>query len=214
MTAAEDEHYIELITRGIGYLELNGQRLALPAGTLLWHPPGYQTIGRHKSEAPYECLAIILRSTPQVTAPLPRINTFGREEEARRFSQRLLTDCQHTPYDGDLLIDFLISQLRWRAHIATLNPPQIIPKPLTRCVRFIERHFSTEIGIQTLCELADLSPSHLHALFRQYLQQSPHQVILDRRLKEARLLLASSDLAIALQLNNVALGIPSPIALE
>ena len=75
--------------------------------------------------------------------------------------------------------------------------PQQLPGRLRRAVSFIHRHYTDPITVAEIATAANLSSSHLHALFQTYLQQTPQQYLIDLRLDRALYLLAHSELPVA-----------------
>ncbi len=62
---------------------------------------------------------------------------------------------------------------------------------------FMRAHSSHAIGIADIASACGVSPSRLHALFKQAVGESPHAVLSRLRLDQARRLLAATDLSIA-----------------
>ena len=69
-----------------------------------------------------------------------------------------------------------------------------LPAPLARALAVIGSSFHEPLDVSDLAEMAKVSVPYLHALFKKHLGTAPHQALLERRLLEARNLLASSDL--------------------
>jgi AraC-like DNA-binding protein len=62
---------------------------------------------------------------------------------------------------------------------------------------FMRAHSSRSIGIAEIASACGVSPSRLHALFKQTLGESPHAALSRLQLDQARQLLAATDLSIA-----------------
>jgi AraC-like DNA-binding protein len=62
---------------------------------------------------------------------------------------------------------------------------------------YIARHLEQSISVADLAAVACVSPSHFHALFRQSAGMSPHQFVLETRVREARRLLVQTRLPVA-----------------
>lgn len=62
---------------------------------------------------------------------------------------------------------------------------------------FMRAHSSRAIGIADIASACGVSPSRLHALFKQAVGESPHATLSRLRLDQARRLLAATDLSIA-----------------
>lgn len=62
-----------------------------------------------------------------------------------------------------------------------------------RLIDYIETHLHLPITLQTLADIADLSPFHLQRMFQLSCGLSPHEWLLRRRLSKAKTLLATQD---------------------
>ncbi|WP_425562116.1 helix-turn-helix domain-containing protein [Litoribacillus peritrichatus] len=61
---------------------------------------------------------------------------------------------------------------------------------------FIEQQLSSRISIHQLAQLSHLSPSHFQRVFRENLNTSPHQYVLQKRLSKAQRLLQDSSITL------------------
>lgn len=59
-----------------------------------------------------------------------------------------------------------------------------------RVLRFVERHFAQEIGVEDLAREAHLSPSHFSRLFKRTIGRTPHQFLMQYRVERAAEILA------------------------
>lgn len=63
--------------------------------------------------------------------------------------------------------------------------------------RFLETHMHEKLGVGALAAMVCLSVSHFHELFREITGVSPHQYVIQARLKRARHLLLETRLSLA-----------------
>lgn len=67
---------------------------------------------------------------------------------------------------------------------------------LGRIDAFIDRHLARSIGVHELAQVACMSTSHFHAEFKRVAGMTPHQYLLQARLKRATTLLRDSSLPV------------------
>jgi AraC family transcriptional regulator len=63
-------------------------------------------------------------------------------------------------------------------------------------VGYIEEHLGAQIGLSTLAQLARLSQHHFCRAFKQSFGIPPHQYHVQRRIEQAKLLLADRSISI------------------
>jgi AraC-like DNA-binding protein len=69
---------------------------------------------------------------------------------------------------------------------------QRLPAIVQRIREVIEKRYATDLSIYKMARLAGCSEPYLHELFKKHLGTSPHQLIVETRLKEASRRLAST----------------------
>ncbi|MEM7221872.1 MAG: AraC family transcriptional regulator [Pseudomonadota bacterium] len=89
--------------------------------------------------------------------------------------------------------ELLLGSLERRLEIVPSRASAVI----ARALAFIDRHYNEPIEIAHVARAAGLSPSRLHALFREELGASPGQTIATRRLTEAARLLERGERSLA-----------------
>tara|TARA_R110001599_G_scaffold23245_10_gene85536 strand:- start:3354 stop:4124 length:771 start_codon:yes stop_codon:yes gene_type:complete len=62
---------------------------------------------------------------------------------------------------------------------------------------FVQEHLDQGVSVAMLASLVCVSPSHFHSLFRDATGKTPHQYVLEIRLREASRLLRETDLPVA-----------------
>jgi AraC family transcriptional regulator len=68
---------------------------------------------------------------------------------------------------------------------------------LRRVLEFIHAHLDTDLSLTALATTVGMSPYHFARLFKQSTGRSPHQYVIDRRIIQAKYLLATTELPIA-----------------
>ncbi len=197
-TIREGCEYIELITGGNVLFDDGFGEKERGCGTVFWHQPGENTIFRSPPDDYYECLTVLFRIKPPLRRAAPRMSSWD-PVEARSFSDEALRSFHDDSVDRDMLCLYVHSRLLWVAasHMRRKPAPDL-PLPLARALSAIDRLFSGDLDMEALAVESGVSVPYLHALFKRHLGEAPHQVLLARRLQEARKLLASSDLNLKL----------------
>ena len=68
---------------------------------------------------------------------------------------------------------------------------------MRRALGILRTHTGKSIGVHEVAEMAGVSRTRLHVLFRERLGTSPHAMLVDLRLRQARRLLEATALPIA-----------------
>jgi AraC family transcriptional regulator len=80
---------------------------------------------------------------------------------------------------------------------STHNSNKIAITDFERVIEFIEEHLGTDLPLNELAQIADMSPSSFIRGFRAATKISPHKYVLERRLRRAQDLLRASSLSIS-----------------
>jgi AraC-like DNA-binding protein len=196
---APDLQEIEVITAGRGFFELDGRLLTALRGAMLWHLPGERTIYRNDFRDPYECLVVKFPWPVSGTAarPAPRFSRWSDPNECIAFTEELMSYYHDVEPDLELLAAYAYGTLRWHAHRGSAGKEErAASSPVGRAKIHIDTHYAKNLTLADLADSAAVSVPHLHALFRSELGITPHQALLDRRLSEARRLLAGTRLSV------------------
>lgn len=201
---------VELITGGAVY-DPDDHHLCGP-GWIFVHQPGQHTIWRSEPNTYYECLTIHFDhfdhcdqndrnartpdSSGQPTA-WQRSFLWDPPEDAIAFAQEMLRDFHHQGVDRTIQGALILSQLRYRMERFThKSAPTNFPPRIARAMTYLDHHFERDIAIETLADYVNLSASHLHASFKDCLGISPHQYIIQQRMRSARHRLVTSSASI------------------
>lgn len=68
---------------------------------------------------------------------------------------------------------------------------------LDQLLEFVEGHLETDLSVEDLAKVVDLSRFHFSRIFKTTTSQSPYQFLLERRIRRSRDLLRSSNLSVA-----------------
>ena len=62
---------------------------------------------------------------------------------------------------------------------------------------YIHTHLDRDLSLAELAEVINISPTYFASLFKQAIDISPHQYVIQQRVEQAKLMLKKTDLAIA-----------------
>jgi transcriptional regulator GlxA family with amidase domain len=68
---------------------------------------------------------------------------------------------------------------------------------LQQVLDYIHTHLDQDLSLAELAETLNLSPTHFATAFKQSIEVSPHQYVIQQRVERAKLMLSKTDLAIA-----------------
>jgi AraC-like DNA-binding protein len=184
---------VEIITGGRGWFDQGGLRHEAVRGTVLWHVEGQETIWRNDPENPYECTYVRFTYGPQDEAPVPRFSRWPDPVTCQAFADEILAVFHGRDPDLGALGGYAYHTLRWHAvRGARADRGESLPPAVRRARTILEGRFRGELSVPQVADEAGLSVPHLHALFRTHLGRSPHQVLMDLRMAEARRLLVAT----------------------
>jgi AraC family transcriptional regulator len=92
------------------------------------------------------------------------------------------------PLVGDSLITALVAQLGGPEVVADRARPA--PRACDRAIELIEARFAEPVTLRALADTAGLGARHFCRAFRHATGRSPHQYLLERRVEQAKLLIA------------------------
>ena len=68
---------------------------------------------------------------------------------------------------------------------------------LQQVLDYIHAHLDRDLSLAELAEVINISPTYFASLFKQAIEISPHQYVIQRRVERAKVMLSKTDLAIA-----------------
>lgn len=191
----EGFEYIEILTGGKLLFKLDGKEQVFEYGTMFWHIPGDYTIHKYLPDFPYECLCLRFNRTDEPSGrSYPRVTIWENREEILSFSDKVIQAFHDESFNRPLISQYVYSKVAWEATaFMKRQPASDIPAPILKLSSFIESNYTEDLTIEDLAKVAGTSVPHLHALSKKHLGTSPHLILLNRRLQEARKLLATTN---------------------
>lgn len=195
---ADGGEELEFLTAGTGWFDADAGEVTVQRGDVLWHLPGDYTVSRFPSDDPYECLVVRFEVKGPPRRQVPRLTSWADPGEAAQFATELLRTFHRGGYDADAFAHYVYSRFLWQAHLATIRPVQAsLPEALRSALAIIEARYREPLAVDELAAMVGYSTAHLHDLFKRHVGQSPHQLILERRVERARRLLATGEQSVA-----------------
>jgi AraC-like DNA-binding protein len=183
---------IELMTGGRGWMLHQGGWLEVLPGMLLWQAEGDQTIGRSDFDDPYRCLSVQVTVEPSRSRRVPRVTRWDDLEEARWFTREASRWAIDDAVDRDAVLAWIYGRLLFQAALSERMERAALPPQLRSAQEALDTRFAEPLRLSELARRVGWSEAHLHARFRERLGTSPHQYLIQRRLRAARELLAAT----------------------
>ena len=189
----EGQELLEIITGGRVLFESEEGVREYERGTIFWHIEGEYTVFRTPPEDPYRCISIRFR-VPEKRRTVPRVSFWSAEPELDRFVEDAFRLFHDETIDRNFLCEYLHRRVFWEAYIGNRQSRQAgLPKPLARALALLRDASRLDFSVAQLAAKAGVSEPYLYALFSKHLKSSPHQYLLNYRLRLARTRLAGSD---------------------
>ena len=93
----------------------------------------------------------------------------------------------------------MLHLLRHHCHLKTVEPnlnSGLSSSQLQKIIEYIDANLSQDLKLTELAQVINVSPPHFGRLFKQSLGISPHQYVLQRRIKKAKTLLVQGKLPV------------------
>lgn len=189
----QHELVFELITKG-AVLTPCGRDVGGP-GWIFVHHEKQKTVWLTPGDGHYECMAAAFKNiSKEEAAGWPRSFEWPDLFEAVRFANDVLHAFHYAHTDPAIIGPLILSQFRFRlSQHQHRKDPSDIPRPIAAVITFIHNNYARDIGVEDMAAHINISPSHLHLCFKQYMQTSPHQYLTRQRMRAARHALATTN---------------------
>ncbi len=186
--------YVEILTGGKLLYDVDSREQIFEYGTMFWHIPGDETIHRYLPDFPYECLCLrFKRPEGFIGRTFQHLTIWENREETLGFSDRIIREFHDETFNRTVIGEYVYSKIAWEAYsFQRMRPSNKVPDAVTRMLGSIGGNFAEDLTIEDLAKTAGVSVPHLHSLSKKFLNTSPHLILLDKRLQEARRLLATT----------------------
>lgn len=189
---------VEIVTGGRGWVDIDGEWIEVTPGALLWHIEGDVTIARSDWGNPYRCINVqILMNRRELRRRAPRLCWWRDLEEIEQFADEAIRSHVDDSFDTDALLAYVYGRLIFQVRQSErTDSHEVHPWPIRQALNVIETRYQEPLKIRQIAAAAGWSVAHFHEVFQQHMEASPHQVLLQRRLRRARELLSSTNLSV------------------
>jgi len=182
---------------GVSYI--NGQPYVITKGNVLTAAPGCVRHSILHFKAYYVHFSTDDPSLKAILSSIPHISEFGTG--AVKIEQIFKQIIQYFPDSNPVYLLYAESKLlELIFRLSTQNvidaPRQSYPPIVLRAIEYIDRNYKENITLEDISDAVGLSPVYLHKLFYKTTGETPHQLLLKKRLSAAKELLAGSDLSL------------------
>ncbi len=186
--------YFELLTEGAVY-GFEAEPVLHGVGTVFVHRPGDCTISKTQGATRYRCLTALFEwDASQDLIGWPRSFLWYDTKAVLQFADEMLSSYHHEALDRSVIGAYIWNQFRFRLEASKrVTQNNKIPARLKAVMVYLDTNFGNAISVDEAAAHVGLSASHLHARFREYLGETPHQYLIRTRMRAAAHLLVSSD---------------------
>ena len=194
------EYYeFEYFPESGGVSFINDQSYPITKGNVLVAAPGYVRHSILHFKAYYVHFSTDNPILQTILNKLPHISKFGNSSLKVEYLFKQIIQHFHCADSINLLYaESKLLELIFR--LATQNATEDTKKNYTpivlQAVEYIARNYKENIKLEDISEAVGLSPIYLHKLFYKTTGQTPHQLLLEKRLNMAKELLAGSDMSL------------------
>lgn len=185
--------WVEVVTAGRGWVrDGEGWRELLP-GDIVWQSPGDESIGRSDFENPFHTLAVMFEVRRAKGMGVRRFSNWPDVEEVNLVANETSRLVWEEAFDRNVLKDYLFSKLIYQVRLYERSlQMDRYPGPVATVMTRIENDFSKPLRMEQLARESGWSVTHLHAEFQKHVHISPHQMLIQKRLRVAKKNLVST----------------------
>lgn len=167
-------------------------------GSVFYHYAGQLSVSDSPPESYYNCLVIRFEyGQSECPWDWPRCFHWRDRKSLHGFAEEMLHTFHCTTLDRDAIGSLILSRLGFELELSrSLEKTQGIHPQLSIATDFINMNYARALSLEDVAAAADVSVSHLHMLFRAHLGESPHQYLIQKRMRIAGHALATSNLSI------------------
>lgn len=194
-TIVPDSAEIELVISGEAQMHINGKVHKIYAGQFVWHRSGDKTIHTNKNNDNYSCLVLVFDSEDSSLFNFPRLSTWQGVISAQLFAEDIYQRYRQTNWRlQHSLNNYVYAFLALQATFIPIEPQSA--STLQLGLTYIQQNYGSNMSVEDVAQSMGISVSHCHHMFISQLNQSPHQVILEKRLNRATEKLTSTVLQV------------------
>lgn len=164
-------------------------------GAVFCHRGGQVSVSDSPPESYYHCYVAWFECRRNgFPADWPRVFQWKDRKSMHAFMEEMLHAFHYAALDRDVVGNLILSRLGFELERSrSLARVQSTPPQLSLATDFINRNYAKPLSLEDVAKAAELSVSHLHMLFRAHLGESPHQYLIQKRLRIAGHALATGN---------------------
>lgn len=176
----------EIIREGTVY-GFNTYPVLYGEGAVFCHQAGEWTVSHSPDDSYYNCLVVWFRYRGgNEPWPWPRCFQWQDRKAMHRFADEMLHAFHYAALDRQVIGSLVLSRLRFELERFRVQAKAHAVHPQLRLgTDFINAHYAEPISLADVAAVAGISVSHLHMLFREHLGESPHQYLIEKRMRVA-----------------------------
>ena len=196
-SAERGEVLFEIIQEGSVY-GLEETPVLHGEGAVFCHRDGQRSVSDSPPESYYHCYVIRFEcGRGGFPEEWPRVFQWKDRKSMHAFMDEMLHAFHYAAMDRGVTGNLILSRLEFELERSrSLARSQAIPAQLGLATDFINRNYARSLSLEDVAKAAGVSVSHLHMLFRAQLGESPHQYLIQKRLRIAGHSLATGNQSI------------------
>jgi len=197
------QYEIEIFFENSGISIINSKKYTLEKGNVIIAKPGQV----RNSIFPFKCYYIHLQPDEYLDKYLlhtPDMMKVGRLQILIDIIRTLMS-YKNSPFEGcEILTQSKLLELIYHLnneasmHNRKINSTHFIDhKIILKAIDFIEANFHTELSLETISKHVNLSPVYFHGMFTSAVGKTPHEYVIETRIKKAKDMLLTSEDSVA-----------------
>lgn len=156
-------------------------------GAVFCHHDGQDSVSDSPAESYYHCYVVRFECAPgDFPKEWPRVFQWKDRKSMHAFLEEMLHAFHYAALDRNVIGNLILSRFEFELERSrSLARTQAAPRQLGLATDFINRNYSRPLSLEDVAKAAGVSVSHLHMLFRTQLGESPHQYLIQKRLRIA-----------------------------
>lgn len=167
-------------------------------GSVFCHHAGQWSVSDSPPESYYNCFVVWFEYDQAAYEwDWPRCFQWRDRKSMHGFVDEMLHAFHRAALDQDAIGCLILARLGLELERSrSLARTQDIHPQLSVATDYINKNYAKTLSLEDVAAAADISVSHLHMLFRAHLGESPHQYLIQKRMRAAGHALAKSELSI------------------
>lgn len=196
-SASRNEVLFEIIHEGSVY-GLEESPVLHGEGAVFCHRAGQVSVSDSPPASYYHCYVVWFecrRDGPP--EDWPRVFQWKDRKSMHAFMEEMLHAFHYAASDRDVVGNLILARFDFELERSrSLARTQAVPPQLGLATDFINRNYARPLSLEDVAKAAGVSVSHMHMLFRTQLGESPHQYLIQKRLRIAGHALAAGNVSV------------------